>query len=387
MSTSDFTIALIGLGYRLTQVARHLKRAAPQVRFAAFHDPSPNGLARLEREGISPAAYDDPAAMLRAVKPDAVMIGSPNHLHLDHVRLALDHAPRVFCEKPLARTEEESFELAALLALQGADRLVAGFVLRSLPVVRETLTLMAEGALGTLTSFEANEHLHPEHGGFLMRDWRRHRRHAGSYLLDKCCHDIDLFNAVAESRPRRIASFAARRIFTPQHRHLEDEPGIGGSPRYRAWPKGWQGGDAVFDSDADTADTQTLIMEYENGVLGTFHTNTHVNPPRRTWFLAGTEAAADVDLRSGRITLSQARDGLAPRTIEAGGGSTRDHYGADPAMARDLAASWLAGSPFPVTARDALIAGLAVMAADRAAQTGTVVDLSPHWQRLDALLP
>ena len=389
MSGSEFTVACIGLGHRLAQVALHLTQAAPEVRLAAYFDPAPTGLARLQRHGIDPERHADAGSMLAAVKPDAVMIGSPNHLHLEHIRLALASAARIFCEKPVVRTEDESFALAELLAQLPEDRLIVGLVLRALPVVKEALAQVRSGGLGVVTSFEASEHLHPEHGGFLRRDWRRYRRYAGSYLLDKCCHDLDLLNALADARPRRVASFAANRIFTAGREQSADPT------HYRAWRAGWEGGERIFDSDADTADVQTLMLEYENGVIGTFHTNSHVDPPRRAWFVAGTAAAMDVDLRNATLHLRQAR--LGGSSAEDGGradlihrfdsGGPRDHHGADPAMARDLMAAWRDTAPFPVSAREALVAGLTVMAADEAAATGSLVDMTPTWKRFDGVLP
>lgn len=378
MAAATFRIACIGLGHRLAQIIVLLQRAAPQMAFVAYADPAPAGLPRLQRHGIDPRAHLDPAAMLRSVRPDAVMIGSPNHLHLHHLELALDSDARIFCEKPLVRTEQESFVIAERLAGEATDRVIVGLVLRSLPVIERTLSLVREGGLGTLISFEANEHLHPEHGGFLRRDWRRKRRYAGSYLLDKCCHDIDLLNALVGSRPCRVASFGANRIFTPKHAAL----GEGGD--YRQWPTGWSGSERIFDSDADTYDVQTLMLEYESGVIGSFHSNSHVNPPRRSWLVAGTEASLEVDLRRGRLERFPARDVDPAERQTFGDGDTRNHSGADPAMARDLAAAWLEGRTFPVSARDALTAGLVVMAADRAAATGQVVDLGEVWRRLDA---
>jgi predicted dehydrogenase len=378
VSTQSFTIACIGLGRRLAKVVWELTRVAPQMRLLAFADPAPSGLERLQQHGIEPEAHGDAAAMLRAVRPDAVMIGSPNHLHLAHLQLALDSGARIFCEKPVVRTARETFALSARLASEPRDRVIVGLVLRSLPVVKESLALIQRGRLGTVTSFEANEHLHPEHGGFLRRDWRRRRAFAGSYLLDKCCHDLDLLNAVAGARPRRVASFAANRIFTRAHADL-DTP-----PRYRNWPTGWPSGERIFDSDADTADVQTILLEYTNGVIGTFHTNSHVNPPRRAWFIAGMEASMDVDLRGARLQLHPARDGVAGEECRFDSGSVRDHHGADPAMARDLAAAWLENVAFPVTVQDALVAGLTAMAADTAAETGVVSDLAATWAKFDA---
>ncbi|TVS13536.1 MAG: gfo/Idh/MocA family oxidoreductase [Gammaproteobacteria bacterium] len=372
-------VVCIGLGQRLAHVLLHLIRTAPAVNCVAYADPEPAGLARLERHGIVPKRYEQPAVMLREVRPDAVMIGSPNHLHHQHLALALATDARIFCEKPLVRTEAESFEVASWLAREPRDRVIVGLVLRSLPVVRAALETIRSGRLGAVVSFEANEHLPPEHGGYLRRDWRRLQRYAGSYLLDKCCHDLDLLNAVAASRPRRMASFAGNLIFTPAHAHLDD--GV----RYRQWPTGWGGDERVFDADADTADVQVLAIEYGSGVIGTFHTHSHVVPPRRAWFVAGTEASMEVDLRAGRLDVLPA---LAdPETLSFGDGSVANHSGADPAMAADLAATWLDGATFPVTVREALEAGLTVMAADRAAMTQSVVDLDPLWSRLDALLP
>jgi predicted dehydrogenase len=376
-----FRVAMIGLGHRLTSVALHLRQALPSIEFAGYVDPHPAGLARLQAAAIDPPRYADPFTMLRKLVPDAVMIGSPNHLHLEHIRLALEHTQaHVLCEKPVVRTEYESFALAQALAELPADRLIVGLVLRSLPVVKEALRLIRCNTLGTVTSLDAHEHLHPEHGGFLRRDWRRYRAYAGSYLLDKCCHDIDLMNAVTGSRPLRIASFAGTRIFTSAHGELDD------GHRYRRWRTGWEGTDRVFDSDADTADVQAVMMAYENGAVGTFHSNTHLNPARRGWMVAGTTAAMDVDLQAAQLRLLPAftPDDAALKTFATG--SAHDHHGADPAMAQDLVATWIDGAQFPVSVREALVAGLVVMAADRAADTGAIVDLTETWERLDTLL-
>ena len=51
-------------------------------------------------------------------------------------------------------------------------------------------------------------------------------------------------------------------------------------------------------------------------------------------------------------------------------------------MGRDLAAHLLTGAPFPVNAYDAIVAGLTVMAIDRAMRENIVVDCRPLWERL-----
>ena len=69
--------------------------------------------------------------------------------------------------------------------------------------------------LGDIVSIEASEHIPPYHGAFFMRDWRRYERYSGSFMLEKCCHDLDLYNGVIGCRPERVASFGGRKSFMP----------------------------------------------------------------------------------------------------------------------------------------------------------------------------
>ena len=381
-------IAVIGLGQRLSRVLAHLLRAMPEAEPVGWVDPMEAGVAWLrERRGIEPGPrFEDPGAMLRRTRPDLVMIGSPNHLHLEHLRLSLASGARVFCEKPVVRTEDETWALAADLADEPPDRLLVGLVLRSTPLVKRIRDHLAARRLGTLVSMETCEHLHPEHGAFLMRDWRRRREWGGSYLLDKCCHDFDLFNLFAGAPPERVASFAERAIFTPEHAHLGERRYPDGTPAYGLAPGGWQGAEATFDADADVADHQVAIVRHGGGVVNAFHSNTHAAFVRRRWFLAGTEAAMEVSLYDGRLEIRDAVGG-EPEIETVALGRASEHYGADPAMAEDLAATLRGERAFPVDVRDAMIAGLSVMAIDRAAREGSLVDCRPLWDRLDAALP
>ena len=382
-STQTLTIAVAGLGQRISTVTRHLVAAAPHVRVAGYCDPAPVGLRALEKRGIETgAAHESVAAMLAAVKPDLLMVGSPNHLHLDHIKSGLEAGVRVFSEKPVVRSEDETWELARLLRAHGEASVIVGLVLRSSPLVAAVRKRLAHESFGRLVSFEGNEHLHPEHGAFLMRDWRRHARHAGSFLLDKCCHDFDLYRLFAGSLPARVASFGGRTIFTPENAGLATARYPSGDPAYSVWRAGWNGGNDVFSSDADVADNQVALVEYQSGVRLAFHANTHAGLMQRRWYFAGTGGAMEADLVTNRLTFRDALGLDAPQTEDMELGPEA-HYGSDPAMGRDLAAHLLEGAPFPVQVQDAMIAGLTVMAVDRAMREGTVVDCRALWARLE----
>ena len=211
---------------------------------------------------------------------DLVMVGTPNHLHFEHLNLALDAGFPIFAEKPIVRTEDETLELAARLAQGGAPPLFIGLVMRSMSIVRETIARVDAGDLGTLVSIDATEHLPPEHGGYLARNWRRKQAYGGSYLLDKVCHDFDIFGRLAGGRPAKVASFGGRDIFTPAR---ADAPRIysDGQAAYALREAGWAGANDAFQSDMDVTDHQTALVQYDNGVRLSFHANSHVALPER----------------------------------------------------------------------------------------------------------
>jgi len=383
MSAQTLNIAVAGLGQRIAVVLRHLVAAAPQARIVAYVDPEPYGLPSLQKRGIEVGkSYDNVSVMLAETKPDLFVIGSPNHLHLEHIKAGLAAGVRIFTEKPVVRTEDETWELARLLRKHGETSVLVGLVMRSSPLTKAVAGLIAQGRLGQLISMEGNEHLHPEHGAFLMRDWRRREEFGGSFLLDKCCHDFDIYRSFIGSLPKRVASFGGRTIFTSENGVMLNGPTYeDGTAAYSVWRKGWNTSNATFGSDADVADHQVAIVEYENGVRLSFHANTHAGLPQRRWYFAGTAGAMEADLVSDTLQVRDAL-GLKPAEsvpVETGSGG---HDGMDPAMGRDLAAHLLDDAPFPVNAYDAIVAGLTVMAIDRAMRENTVVDCAPMWERL-----
>lgn len=378
-------LVVAGLGRRIATVIRHLHAATP-VEIAGYCDPDPIGLAAVREAGIlvGPAHASVPA-LLDSVPADLLMVGSPNHLHLEHIGHGLAAGIRVFTEKPVVRTESETFELARLLRAHGEDQVLVGLVLRSAPLVQAVVAYLDSGRLGTMISFEANEHLHPEHGAFLSRDWRRHGAHGGSYLLDKCCHDFDLYRRFTSALPRRVTSFGGRRIFTPDQKHLQSQRYRGGEPAYSLWPAGWAAQPETFGSDGDAMDHQVALIEYMNGVQLAFHSNTHSGILQRRWLFCGTEGALEADLVSNRLTFRHAL-GLTKSEVREFDGQVSNHYGSDPQMGRDLAAHLRDGAPFRSNVYDAMVAGLTVMAIDRAMASGTVVDCTGLWTELHQAL-
>lgn len=378
-----YRIGVIGLGQRIAHVLAAMQEVGWRLELAAHCDPAPVGAPILADADIAMGrAFATPQDLLAAGPYDLVMIGSPNHLHFEHLNLSLDAGFPIFAEKPIVRTQAETFALAARLAAGGGPPLFIGLVMRSMSIVRETIARIDSGELGGLVSIDATEHLPPEHGGYLARNWRRRQEFGGSYLLDKVCHDFDIFGRLARSRPAKVASFGGREIFTTAR--AGEYAYSDGQPAYALRDAGWSSANDAFHSDMDVTDHQNALVQYENGVRLSFHANSHVALPERRWYVACTDGTLIADLVRNKLMVRRAMDRGKPERIDYGGRTEDSHNGADQAMARDLLATLEAGAPFPVTPFESMEAGLTVMAIDEALTLGEMLDCAPMWARYDA---
>src|SRR4029078_12237685 len=244
-------VAIIGLGYRLVYLGHVFSVLDPDFEIVGYVDPAPAGMEELQQHGISAGRqHATPEELIRGEKFDLLMIGSPNHLHLEHIRIGLEAGLKVFSEKPIVATIDETYALARLLAIHGQERLLVGLVLRYAPLYRDLRAAQVEGRLGNIVSVEAAEHIFPYHGAFFMRDWRRYEKWSGSFMLEKCCHDLDLYNSVIGARPERVASFGGRKTFVPENDPARE--GVNDLGLFHRKPTGWNGSDRVVAIDADT---------------------------------------------------------------------------------------------------------------------------------------
>jgi predicted dehydrogenase len=379
-----YRIGVIGLGQRIAYVLRAMDEVGWKLNVAGYVDPSPVGLPILAERDIAPGRpYPSLAALFADGPFDLVMIGSPNHLHYQHLLAAFEAGFPIFAEKPIVRTEDESLALARHLATKKIPPLYIGLVMRSMPIVRETIARVDSGQLGELVSMDATEHLPPEHGAYLARNWRRKEEWGGSYFLDKVCHDFDIFARLAGTRASRVASFGGKRIF---HSGRTDVPRAysDGAAAYAMRDAGWAGANDAFHSDMDVADHQTAIVEYESGMQLSFHSNSHVSLGERRWYIAGTQGTLIADLVRNKLMVRSAMDKKKPERIDYANRTDDNHNGADQAMATDLLASFEGRALFPVTPQDSLEAGLTVMAIDQAMRERVTIDCSQMWNDYDA---
>jgi predicted dehydrogenase len=378
-------VGIVGLGFRLGYLAHVFSEMVEDFSVAGYVDPAPAGLSYATENGVDcGTSYPDLETMLAEAEFDVLMVGSPNHLHLAHLRTGLAHGKKIFSEKPVVTTTEETMALAELIGAHPADQIMVGLVLRYAPLYVDLRKAQAEGLLGDVVSIEASEHIPPYHGAFFQRDWRRYEKYSGSFMLEKCCHDIDLYNGVMGCRPAYVASFGGRKSFVPEN--APEKSGINDLEVYHRKPSGWEGSEKVFDGDGDIIDFQTAIVEYASGASLTFHTNMNVPDDFRRFAVMGAKGQAEGDFIRNFFKVTDAR--TSKRLIETSYKTSElsQHYGADEQMAVDIARHVKEGAALPVSVIDALEAGLLALAMDEARRTRSVVDMGPIWQRFDAAL-
>lgn len=148
---------------------------------------------------------------------------SSNDMHAAPTIAAAQAGKHVFCEKPLARTAEESKGMLDAVRKAGVKHMVA-FNYRFVPAIRQIKELIDSGKLGQIYHFRAvylQEWIMPHYG--TPQIWRLDQETAGSGALgDLGAHIIDLARYLV-GEPTTVG--AMTRTFIPE-RPLADGSGM-----------------------------------------------------------------------------------------------------------------------------------------------------------------
>jgi predicted dehydrogenase len=391
--TEAVGIGIIGCGGRIKQVSRRTCRQDRRLRIVGVHDISEESIEST-RQFFSHAEYyahtdqklkkyDTVGALVGDPEIDWVMVGSWNSVHREHVVAAFEAGKHVFCEKPLATTVEDCVAMRNAWLASG-KQFVIGFTLRFSPHYRKIKALVDEGIVGDIISLEFNETLDFNHGGWIHDNWRSETRYAGTHLLEKCSHDIDLVNWMVGSRASRVASFGGRDFFIPSNAHHMERLGTNkrGDRAYKAMGSGRNNPDTdpFTREPKDIVDNQVAIIEYENNVRATFHTNCNAGIPERRMYILGTEGAIRADVITG--VIQSKRIGFDTELITHDTGSSGGHGGGDEVLAVELKDCMLNGGAPAAGLEDGLTSALTCFGIDRAHATGLVVDMKEFWDQL-----
>ena len=187
---------IVGAGHRAVGYAEYARRHPERLRIVAVADLLPERREFIAREYGLPSerCFPDLDALLQNGRIGAVAINGT--MDCDHVPTTLPLLAAgydVLLEKPFAVNEAELEQLAAAVRTSGRSVMIC-HVLRYAPFYAEIKRLALSGAIGEITAVESAEHVSYHHYtmGFVRGKWSEQGRCASSFLLQKCCHDLDL---------------------------------------------------------------------------------------------------------------------------------------------------------------------------------------------------
>ena len=119
MTSSPLRVAIIGAGQVADKVHASYYCTRNDLELVAVCDSRLSQAQALAEKYGNASVWDDPQAMLLAVKPDVVSVCSPNRFHYEHTLMALEAGCHVMCEKPPAMTAEQAREMCDTARKQG----------------------------------------------------------------------------------------------------------------------------------------------------------------------------------------------------------------------------------------------------------------------------
>lgn len=185
MSQAPVRIAVVGAGAMGRNHIRFVVEE-PACELVAIADAFEGARETADKAGVP--FFTDPAQMMDEVKPDGIIIATPNGLHLSVAREAVSRGIVPLVEKPISDDLADAERFAAEADEAGVPVLV-GQHRRHNPFVSKAKEIIDGGELGQLTVSSFHYMIYKNDEYFDV-EWRR-KKGAGPILVN-LVHDVDL---------------------------------------------------------------------------------------------------------------------------------------------------------------------------------------------------
>jgi predicted dehydrogenase len=230
---------------------------------------------------------------------DAVVVATVDATHARYIVAALEAGKDVISEKPLCTTAEDCAAIADA-AERSTGRLIVTFNYRYSPRNSAVRRLIADGAIGDVTSVHFEWVLDTIHGADYFRRWHRDKASSGGLLVHKSTHHFDLANWWLDDTARSVYAQSALRFYGADNAHargLHDRPTrsqgareLGSDPYLldlTADPRlkrlyldaehedGYVRDQDVFGDGVTIEDNMAVLVGYSRGAMLTYSLNAH----------------------------------------------------------------------------------------------------------------
>lgn len=213
---------IVGAGHRALWYAEYARLFPEKMRIVGVADPMPERRkAVAERFGIAPEHIFANADELVAYGKfaDAAINGTMDRQHVPTTVPLLEAGYDVLLEKPFAVSIAEVEILKKAIQRTGRKVMIC-HVLRYAPFYVNLKQRVNAGEIGQIIDIQTAEHVSYHHysTAFARGKWNNFEQCGSSFLMSKCCHDLDLIAWFKSGiAPRRIASFGGLHYFTRQN--------------------------------------------------------------------------------------------------------------------------------------------------------------------------
>jgi len=307
MNAKKKRCAVVGIGHRAYSWLDAIVKTYPkQVELTALCD---THIGRCEDVGkyyhITTANYTDYDRMLSEIKPDLVIVVSPEHVHTEHIVKALDASCGVATEKPLCIKAEDVARILDAEQRSG-KKVFMGFNCRHIPLCSKIKELITSGVIGAPVSADLTWYLNYKgHGASYFRRWHRIMAKSGGLLITKGTHHFDLANWWIGDRPGSVFALCSLNFFGKgkgkfkgtrcrdcTHKtecefffDIKDNERKAAGLGYKVnTVRDYDGDGCVFSEEIDIYDTMAVLVRYKNGAVLNYSLNASV--PFEGWNLA-----------------------------------------------------------------------------------------------------
>lgn len=255
MSAHGIKAGVVGIGFIGVAHVEALRRLGVEV--VGVVGSTPERARAKARDAGLPEVYENVEALVSSREIDVVHIASPNHLHTDQVRVALDAGKHVVCEKPLAVTSADSADLVFRAEKAGVVNAVC-FNIRHYPLNHQAMAMVADGAIGKPRLITGSYHQ-----DWLLQEtdwnWRLQPEQAGELraVADIGSHWLDLTRFITGRDVTQV--MADLHTLVPVRRH---PPGP-----VEAFAKADPSGDLI-EEEMSSDDAAGILLRFQGGAVG-----------------------------------------------------------------------------------------------------------------------
>lgn len=261
---------------------------------------------------------------------DAVINGTMDPLHVKTTIPLLKHGYDVLLEKPFATNQKEANELLKCVNKTKRTVMIC-HVLRYAPFYKEIKKIIDSGKIGKIINIQMDEQIsyYHESASYVRGKYASKKECGSGIILSKCCHDLDLMAWFMDHKePKKISSFGSviqfKKQMAPKNAGkyclidcpIEKECIYSAKKLYIENPQRWANNvwhdsyienptneekikalsdknnpfsRCVYNCNLEIVDHQSILIEFEDGAIGTFSVNGGASASGRSIHITGTK--------------------------------------------------------------------------------------------------